>query len=73
MDAKLVSLFQREATARLNAAEHELVAYTRTCRCKVIELPEMTRIRHLRDRVDRARVRHLRWTRYRFLAESGVN
>ncbi|WP_409562007.1 hypothetical protein [Hyphomicrobium sp. MC8b] len=61
MDAKLVSLFQREATARLNAAEHELVAYTRTCRGKVIELPEMTRIRHLR------------WTRYRLLAESGVN
>jgi hypothetical protein len=33
----------------------------------------MTRIRHLRDRVDQARIRHLRWTRYRLLAESGVN
>ncbi|HML30931.1 MAG TPA: hypothetical protein PKE16_19225 [Hyphomicrobium sp.] len=73
MDAKLVSLLQREATARLNAAEHELVAYTRACRGKVVDLYEMNQIRYLRERVDRARTRHLRWTRYRFMAESGVN
>ncbi len=73
MNANLASLFQREATARLNAAEHELVAFTRTCRGKVVDLYEMNRIRQLRERVDAARSRHLRWTRYRFLAESGVH
>jgi hypothetical protein len=73
MNAKLASLFQREAMARMNAAEHELVAYTKTCRGKVVDLHEMNRIRQLREHVDRARSRHLRWTRYRFLAESGVS
>jgi hypothetical protein len=32
----------------------------------------MNHIRQLRERVDRARSRHLRWTRYRFLAEAGI-
>ena len=73
MNAKLASLFQREAMARMNAGEHELVAYTKTCRGKVVDLHEMNRIRQLREHVDRARSRHLRWTRYRFLAESGVS
>ncbi len=72
MNTKLVSLFQREAIARLNYAEHEFVAYTKSCLGKVIDLPEMHHIRQLRQRVDRARSRHLRWTRYRFLLESGV-
>ncbi len=72
MNTKLVSLFQHEATMRLNAAEQELVAFMRTCRGKVIDFPEMQRIRQLRERVDRARSRHLRWSQYRFLAESGV-
>jgi hypothetical protein len=72
MNTKLVSLFQREATARLNAAEYELVTYTKACRGKVIDLHEMNYIRYLRERVDKARSRHLQWTRYRFLAESGV-
>ncbi|MBS0232470.1 MAG: hypothetical protein JSR99_03180 [Proteobacteria bacterium] len=73
MNAKLVSLIQREALARLNAAEHELVAYTKTCRGKVVDLDEMNCIRQLKERVDRARSRHLRWTQYRLLAEFGVN
>lgn len=72
MNAKLVSLFQREATVRLNAAEHELVDFTKSCRGKVVDFHEMNRIRQLRERIDKARLRHLRWTRYRFLAESGV-
>ncbi len=72
MNAKLVSLFQREATVRLNAAEHELVDFTKACRGKVVDFHEMNHIRQLRERIDKARLRHLRWTRYRFLAESGV-
>lgn len=73
MNAKLVSLIQHEALARLNAAEHELIAYTKTCRGKVVDLEDVNRIRRLRERVDRARARHLRWMRYRLLAEFGVN
>ncbi|WP_045837284.1 hypothetical protein [Hyphomicrobium sp. 99] len=72
MDTKLLSLFQREATARLNAAEYELVSYTRACRGKIIDLHEMNHIRKLRERVEQARARQLKWTRHRFLAESGV-
>lgn len=72
MNTKLLSLLLREATARLNAAEYELVSYTRACRGKVIDIHEMNHIRHLRERVDHARARQLKWTRYRFLAESGV-
>lgn len=62
MNTKLVSLFQLEATARLNAAEYELVSYTRACRGKVIDLHETNYIRQLRERVDHARARQLRWT-----------
>ncbi len=72
MNTKLLSLFQREATARLNAAEYELVSYTRACRGKVVDMHEMKRIRQLREHVENARARQLKWTRYRFLAESGV-
>ncbi len=73
MDTKLVSLLQREATARLNAAEYELVGFTRACRGKVVDLNEVTHIRYLRDRVEKARARQLRWTRYRFMVEAGVH
>ncbi|MFT3733269.1 MAG: hypothetical protein QM780_17935 [Hyphomicrobium sp.] len=73
MNAKLTLLFQREATARLNAAEHEFVAFTRACRGTVVDLNQMKHIRQLREHVERARSRHLRWTRYRFLLESGVH
>jgi hypothetical protein len=73
MNAMLVSHFQREATVRLNSAEHDLVSFMKSCRGKVIDFHEMNHIRLLRDRVDKARLRQLRWTRYRFLVESGVN
>ena len=71
MNQKLVSLFQREAVMRLGAAEYELATFTRACRGTVVDLNEMNQIRYLRDRVDRCRTRQLRWTRYRFLVESG--
>jgi hypothetical protein len=72
MNRKLVSLFQREANSRLNSAEYELISYTKCCRGKVVDFTEMNHIRQLRERVHSARSRHLRWTRYRFLAEAGI-
>lgn len=73
MNPKLSSIFQREAMLRLNTAEAELVSFTRMCRGKVIDLNEMNHIRYLRERVEHARRRHLRWTRHLLLAESGIH
>jgi hypothetical protein len=72
MNSKVISLFQREASKRLNAAEGELISYTRVLRGKIVDRGETDHIRALRERVERARSRHLRWTRYRFLAEAGL-
>jgi hypothetical protein len=73
MNSKVISLFQREACKRLNAAENELISYMRVLRGKIVDRGETAYIRELRERVERARSRHSRWTRYRFLAEAGVN